>query len=170
MTRLRSVVWALIRVSAVVLLLGWGALHLRTLDHNLGLKLPSWTLLVGILLMTVGAWLVLLCAGMLSTRGIFDTRGDRFFPKEFVAFGPFRYLRNPMSAGVVVLTIGFGLYHRSVSILVLSLVLFVILHLVVVLVEEPGLEKRFGHTYREYKSSVNRWLPRFPRSRRLTSA
>ena len=29
-----------------------------------------------------------------------------------------------------------------------------------VLVEEPGLEHRFGAPYREYKAHVPRWIPR----------
>jgi len=27
------------------------------------------------------------------------------------------------------------------------------------LLEEPGLERRFGSAYREYKSAVPRWIP-----------
>jgi protein-S-isoprenylcysteine O-methyltransferase Ste14 len=30
-----------------------------------------------------------------------------------------------------------------------------------VYVEEPGLEKRFGESYREYKRNVPRWIPRW---------
>jgi protein-S-isoprenylcysteine O-methyltransferase Ste14 len=37
--------------------------------------------------------------------------------------------------------------------------LFVFLHSIVIFVEEPGLERRFGDSYRRYKQSVNRWLP-----------
>jgi protein-S-isoprenylcysteine O-methyltransferase Ste14 len=48
----------------------------------------------------------------------------------------------------------------SASILLFALVLFLFLHLLVVYVEEPGLESRFGEGYRAYKQSVNRWLPR----------
>ena len=33
--------------------------------------------------------------------------------------------------------------------------------LVVVCLEESGLEKRFGESYREYRRNVPRWLPRF---------
>jgi protein-S-isoprenylcysteine O-methyltransferase Ste14 len=32
----------------------------------------------------------------------------------------------------------------------------------VVLVEEPGLERRFGESYLAYKRAVRRWLPRPP--------
>ena len=82
-------------------------------------------------------------------------------PKEFVAFGPFRYIRNPMSLGAVILMLGFALYESSISILLLAAALFLFFHLIVVYVEEPGLEKRFGESYQEYRRSVNRWLPKF---------
>jgi protein-S-isoprenylcysteine O-methyltransferase Ste14 len=108
-----------------------------------------------------GGVLVLTCGGILSTRGIYETPGDRLFPKEFVAFGPFRYLRNPMSLGGVILMTGLGLYESSGCILLLAAVLFLFFHWLVVYLEEPGLERRFGDSYRDYKRSVNRWLPKF---------
>ncbi len=27
-------------------------------------------------------------------------------------------------------------------------------------VEEPGLERRYGRSYRDYRAGVNRWVPR----------
>jgi len=36
-------------------------------------------------------------------------------------------------------------------------------HLYFVLSEEPGLERRFGESYRVYKAGVPRWLPRMKR-------
>ena len=105
--------------------------------------------------------MILACGGSLSTRGILSMPGERLLPQEFVAFGPFRIVRNPMSLGFVILMLGLGLYASSLSILVFASALFLFLHLVVVYVEEPGLEKRFGETYREYKRSVHRWLPGF---------
>jgi len=74
--------------------------------------------------------------------------------------GPYRHVRNPMYIGGFVLLIGFGLYHHSASILILSLVLIIFIHLFIVLVEEPGLEQRFGSRYLAYKQSVNRWIPK----------
>ena len=38
--------------------------------------------------------------------------------------------------------------------------LAVFLHVFVVLVEEPKLERRFGESFREYKRQVPRWVPR----------
>jgi protein-S-isoprenylcysteine O-methyltransferase Ste14 len=81
-------------------------------------------------------------------------------PREFVATGPFRFVRNPMSLGGVVLLAGIALWQRSALGLGLAAVLFLVFHLVAVYLEEPGLEKRFGDTYREYRRNVRRWLPR----------
>ena len=148
-------------MAIVVLFVGWCASHLRRWDPYLGVSLPTWSRAPGLIFLISGGLLVLACGGILSTRGILETPGHRFFPKEFVVFGPFRYIRNPMSLGAVILMLGLGLYESSVSILLLALALFLFFHLVVVYVEEPGLEKRFGESYRDYKRSVNRWLPKF---------
>jgi protein-S-isoprenylcysteine O-methyltransferase Ste14 len=58
---------------------------------------------------------------------------------------------------------GLGLYERSLSILLLSMVLFLVVHLFVFLYEEPGLKARFGVTYNEYCKDVPRWMPKLRR-------
>lgn len=155
MNRALVVIWTISRVAIAVLIVGWAALHLRVLDRALGVRLPEWLKPVGIVLLFLGGAIVLLCAGMLST--------PRIIPAEFVVLGPFRYVRNPMSVGAVTMMFGLGFFCQSVSILVLSVLLFFFMHIFVVFVEEPGLEKRFGTSYVQYKQSVNRWLPKFPR-------
>ena len=55
---------------------------------------------------------------------------------------------------------GFALWHRSAFSLGLAAAVFLVVHLIVVYGEEPGLEKRFGYSYREYRRNVRRWLPR----------
>jgi protein-S-isoprenylcysteine O-methyltransferase Ste14 len=154
-SRVSVVVWTILRVAAAVLFVGWAALHLRVLDRIFGVTLPEWLKPAGIVLLFAGGVVVLLCGGMLSTPGI--------VPTEFVVLGPFRYVRNPMSLGVITMVFGLALFCRSISILLLSALLFLLIHIFVVFVEEPGLEKRFGATYVQYKHSVNRWLPTFPR-------
>jgi protein-S-isoprenylcysteine O-methyltransferase Ste14 len=62
--------------------------------------------------------------------------------------------------GGLALLVGFGLWERSISMLLLALVLWLAVHVFVVYLEEPGLESRFGASYLEYKKSVNRWLPK----------
>jgi protein-S-isoprenylcysteine O-methyltransferase Ste14 len=98
---------------------------------------------------------------MLSTRGIGTLGGEEWFmPRVFVATGPFRFVRNPMSLGGVMMLVGIALWWRSTLGLCVAAAEFVVNHLVMVCVEEPGLEKRFGDSYREYRRNVRRWLPR----------
>jgi protein-S-isoprenylcysteine O-methyltransferase Ste14 len=153
MSRVAIVIWTIVRVVTAVLFLGWAALQLRLLDRVIGLELPEWLKPAGIVLLLVGGVVVLLCGGMLSTPGM--------IPTKFVVVGPFRYVRNPMSLGGVTMMSGLALFCRSMSILLFSATLFFVLHGIVVLWEESFLEKRYGESYRQYKHSVNRWLPTF---------
>ena len=155
-----EVLKGLTRVTIALLVAGWCVLWLRAFDQKLGIMLPPWTIPLGVLLMVVGGSLVLACGGMLSAGGL-GTRRGLPFPKEFVAAGPFRYVRNPMSVGAVTLMLGFGLLHRSISIAFASVCLFIFIHVIVVTIEEPGLAKRFDGSYIEYKQSVKRWIPRW---------
>jgi protein-S-isoprenylcysteine O-methyltransferase Ste14 len=49
----------------------------------------------------------------------------------------------------------------------LSLAFVLIMHLFVVLHEEPALTATFGASYEHYKSTVHRWLIRRPSSNAL---
>jgi protein-S-isoprenylcysteine O-methyltransferase Ste14 len=153
MRRTLIVLWTITRVVAAVLFLGWASLHLRRLDPVTGLVLPEWLKPAGMVLLLTGGTAVLLCGRMLSTPGI--------IPTNFVVRGPFRYMRNPMSLGLVTTMFGLALFCRSISMLLFSVILFFTLHGIVVFWEEPYLEKRYGESYVQYKHSVNRWLPTF---------
>jgi protein-S-isoprenylcysteine O-methyltransferase Ste14 len=152
--------WTLVKVAIAVVLVCWCALLLRHFDVYLPLTIPASTAEPGLVLLVCGAAIVLACGGILSTRGILRSE-DPLFPKEFVASGPYKYVRNPMSLGMAALMLGLGFYKRSVCVLLFAAGLFLVLHLVAVYVEEPGLQKRFGASYHAYKQSVNRWIPRF---------
>jgi len=152
--------WMLVRVLLAVALVFWCALHLRSLDHQFGFGLPYWGRIPGLLMIAMGGGLVLWCACILANVGIFESPVSRMFPREFVVVGPFRYIRNPMSSGATALFAGFGLWLRSISILLFSAILFLIFHFVAIRIEEPGLEKRFGNRYVVYKRTVGRWIPK----------
>jgi protein-S-isoprenylcysteine O-methyltransferase Ste14 len=80
--------------------------------------------------------------------------------QRLVAVGPYRHVRNPMISGVALMLAGEALTWRS-GVLALWLAVFAVInHTYFLLSEEPGLEKRFGDGYREYRAHVPRWLPR----------
>jgi protein-S-isoprenylcysteine O-methyltransferase Ste14 len=152
---------AVVIIAAILFVIGWLTGYLRSLDASLGVELPAWVQVPGIVAVVAGTALVLICGAMLSTRGIGTLGGDEWsMPREFVATGPFRFVRNPMSLGGAFFMTGIALWHRSAFGLGLAAALFLVMHLVVVYLEEPGLEKRFGDSYREYRRNVRRWVPR----------
>ena len=154
MSRILIQSWTVARVAVAVLCAGWLCLRLRRFDGMIGLRLPHWLAPVGLALLVAGGFGVLYCGALLSTPG--------FIPTEFVAYGPFRYVRNPMSLAAVAMMFGLGLFSGSASIVIFSLIFFVAMHGLVVFVEEPLLERRFGQGYLLYKQTVNRWIPRRP--------
>jgi len=141
-----------------ILLWGWLALLVRRCDSRLGLAIPHFMRVVGLGAMVAGGILALLVGFLFSACGQ-GTPAPFDPPRKFVVTGPFRYVRNPMYLGGLLLLIGFGFYQLSVSILFLALFFALLAHVFVVLVEEPHLERRFGESYLEYIRTVNRWLP-----------
>ena len=74
--------------------------------------------------------------------------------------GPYRHVRNPMISGVLFILLAEALFFGSLPILAWFTVFLVVNSTYIPLVEEPGLEKRFGEEYIRYKQHVPRWIPR----------
>jgi protein-S-isoprenylcysteine O-methyltransferase Ste14 len=155
---------AIVYMAGFVLLWGWLALQLRSVGPNS--VLPAGTRLPGALLMILGGALVLTCVAWFVVVGR-GTPAPFDAPRSFVPGGPYRWVRNPMYLGALVLLVGFGLWYRSLAMALFALPAFVLAHLFVVLYEEPALRHRFGLPYDEYLALVNRWVPKPPRTDRL---
>ena len=150
---------ALIYMAAFLFLWRWLALWARRFDPAVGVALPRWTPAIGVLVMAIGGAIVLLCIAWFVWRGR-GTPAPFDAPREFVATGPYQYVRNPMYVGALIVLAGFALWQQSVSMLFFTLVAWLTAHLFVVVWEEPDLKRKFGESYLKYKRSVNRWLPR----------
>lgn len=81
-------------------------------------------------------------------------------PKKLVVRGPYRHVRNPMITSVLVMLGAESLLFGSWHLAIWMLVFYLINNIYFLLVEEPGLEQRFGDNYRRYKTNVPRWIPR----------
>ena len=81
-------------------------------------------------------------------------------PRNLVMRGPYRYVRNPMISGVVLMLSGTALGLRSVPHAVWAGTFLAANLLWFPLLEEPMLEAKFGDAYRMYKRNVPRFLPR----------
>jgi len=80
--------------------------------------------------------------------------------KKLVISGLYKYVRNPMIIGVFLVLIGESLMVLSIYILSWAVLFFFINTTYFIVFEEPGLKKRFGYEYLEYKQHVRRWIPR----------
>jgi len=81
-------------------------------------------------------------------------------PKELVVSGLYRYVRNPMYVGVLLVIIGHFLWFGYWNLLIYAGVVFIAFHSFVTLYEEPTLKRKFGAAYEDYLKRVPRWIPR----------
>ena len=81
-------------------------------------------------------------------------------PKELVAVGPYRFVRNPMYVAGIIALLGWIFWSPSLPLIVAPFIFFIAGHLFVMFYEEPTLKRKFGTAYAEYCQRVPRWLPR----------
>ncbi len=81
-------------------------------------------------------------------------------PRHLVVQGPYRYVRNPMISGVVLVIFGEAGVLLSRPHLAWALIFLGINTVYIPLLEEPSLAERFGDEYRVYCRHVPRLLPR----------
>ncbi len=80
-------------------------------------------------------------------------------PKQLVVHGLYRYVRNPMYLGVFIILLAEATFFESKSMFEYLGIYIIIIHLVVMVFEEPLLRHKFGERYKLYCESVRRWLP-----------
>jgi protein-S-isoprenylcysteine O-methyltransferase Ste14 len=79
---------------------------------------------------------------------------------RLVVRGPYRHVRNPMITGVACILAGEAVLFESWALLILLAAFASVNAMYMPLVEEPGLSRRFGGDYDEYRAHVPRWVPR----------
>ncbi len=79
-------------------------------------------------------------------------------PRGLVRSGLYRYSRNPMYVGVLLIVAGWAIGFRSWSLAAYAAVVGLAFHLRVLLHEEPWLARTFGADWDAYRAQVPRWL------------
>lgn len=113
----------------------------------------------GVLLLALGLFLFASSLRRFATEGE-GTLAPWDPPRRLVVRGPYRYVRNPMISGVLFVLFGEALLLLSRPHLMWALIFLGLNFLVIPLVEEPGLRRRFGDSYIEYCRHVPRLIPR----------
>ena len=81
-------------------------------------------------------------------------------PGTVVVHVPRWLLRNEGAGFAGLMLSGEALFFGSRSVAVWAAAFLLANHVYFVVLEEPGLEERFGDEYRAYKAHVPRWIPR----------
>lgn len=80
--------------------------------------------------------------------------------RRLVVNGIYRHVRNPMIGSLLAVILGESIFFQSASLFIYGVIVFVVNHIYFSLSEEPGLIKRFGDEYIDYRKNVPRWIPR----------
>lgn len=150
---------AILPFTVAVLVPVWIARRYHV-EPSLGSGAPEWALQVaGLGLLALGLVFFTASLRRFATEG-HGTLAPWDPPRELVLRGPYRYVRNPMISGVLLVLFGEALVLLSAvhggwaaSFLAANLVY-------IPLIEEPQLRSRFGAAYLEYCRHVPRVVPR----------
>ena len=129
-------------------------------DRSTGIWLISMTGLIPILL---GVLIYLWCAWDFIAAGK-GTPAPIDPPRNLVARGLYRHMRNPMYAGITLILIGESVLFGSLNMLFYAYGVFLLFNIFIVFYEEPALKRKFGERYGDYCEMVPRWVPKRHRS------
>jgi len=86
--------------------------------------------------------------------------GVALYPTQnLVTSGPYAYSRNPMVLGMLFILLGIALLLNSISGVVLIPILALVAFVYIRLYEEPGLVRRFGEDYVQYRGTTPAIIP-----------
>lgn len=107
-------------------------------------------------LIGLGVLLILVAAGLFKWR---KTTVNPFGePAVVVREGVYRFSRNPMYLGMLLILLGFGVWLGNMLALLLAPGFVWVMTRWYILREEQLLESRFGEEYRIYRRQVRRWI------------
>lgn len=98
----------------------------------------------------------------MSADRAFTKNGTTVNPFEesrtLVTSGAFRYSRNPMYLGMVLILTGVAFLLGTLSPFIILPVFAITMDRVFIIDEEKKLDHRFGDQWKEYRANVRRWI------------
>ena len=148
MLKLPPPVWALVYVLFVVAISWW-------LEWP---KMPGFPLTqLGFILVTV-PWILPVWAIIVFRRE--DTEVNPISPsnRKLITDGPYRFTRNPMYLGLVIVTLGIAVWVGAWPMFLAPIAIFATTNWVHIPYEEAKMRRQFGATYDGYVGRVRRWV------------
>jgi len=148
MLKLPPPVWALsyvVLAAAISWLLGWPKVP--------GFPLPKLGIALALIPWALPVWAVV----------VFRRAGTEITPtsptnRALVVDGPYRYTRNPMYLGLVLVTLGIAVWIGAWPMFLAPIAVFATANWVHIPFEEAKMRRQFGVSYDDYVSRVRRWV------------
>ena len=152
--RIGSAAFFLIAPGTIAGLIPWLITHWRVREDT-----STLSLIIGAVMTAAGAAILIECfARFARTSG--GTPAPVAPTQRLVVTGLYRYVRNPMYVGVLLLIFGQMLLFSSAALLAYGVAIWTAFHVFVVFFEEHRLQREFGEEYDLYVRNVPRWIPR----------
>jgi protein-S-isoprenylcysteine O-methyltransferase Ste14 len=111
----------------------------------------------GIILIVMGLSIMLYCISQFAFDGQ-GTLSPADPTRQLVIKGLYRFSRNPMYIGVMLILMGESIFTNLIYLWIYTMIIFTAFHLFIVFWEEPRLKKDFGESYEKYTQTVRRWF------------
>lgn len=145
--------------NIIVLCVGYiGMLILKYIDVSLGIPTFQPLITVGIIVIALGVLLRIWASISFSKQKVEILSFGLREPPQLVVSGPYKYSRNPLYVGILLITLGFVLISGSVTGICFTFLFFLFWNALLQKKEEPYLLKKFGDEYKSYLLKVNRWI------------
>jgi protein-S-isoprenylcysteine O-methyltransferase Ste14 len=115
----------------------------------------------GLVVVAVGAAVLFRCIWDFAVSGC-GTLAPVDPPKHLVVSGLYRYVRNPMYVGIVLILGGEAWAFASGWLAMYAAGFFLVVNLFIIFYEEPALVRKFGEPCAAYMRTVPRWVPKIP--------
>ena len=116
--------------------------------------------LIGILFIPVGMFLVIWANYALLHIGKIGLRDREPMqkPSNLVLVGPYRFTRNPIYLGNLLMLLGLVIVWSSIVTAFFLILVYIVFRYIFIKREEIILEEEFGDEYRDFKKRVKRWF------------
>jgi protein-S-isoprenylcysteine O-methyltransferase Ste14 len=126
--------------------------------------LAGWPRVPGLPIVPLGVMLVALGLSIsIPSALLFRREGTEIDPiseanKKLVISGLFRFTRNPMYLGFVIVTLGIAIWIGAWPMLLAPVATFAVANWVHIPFEEAKMRRQFGDAYDNYVHRVRRWI------------
>jgi protein-S-isoprenylcysteine O-methyltransferase Ste14 len=126
-------------------------------ENTFGPHYYLWPIIIGLLITVTGQAIRGATIGLAYI--IRGGKEGKVYAEELVTTGIFSHCRNPLYVGNILMLLGVGVLSNSLLYVAVIMPLFLVIYQAIVLAEENFLRNKFGASFDQYCSRVNRWIP-----------